>query len=110
MIAAFGISKSRGEDTTVLVAEASGINRELADLESRLADAQRRLNEFLAGVPNLPHESVPVGKGEADNAEQRRWGEPRRFDFAPKDHVDLGEALGQLDFAAGSKIAAAGSC
>ena len=100
-----GQAKSRGEDTTVLVAEASGINRELADLESRLADAQRRLNEFLAGVPNLPHESVPVGKGEADNAEQRRWGEPRRFDFAPKDHVDLGEALGQLDFAAGSKIA-----
>jgi seryl-tRNA synthetase len=100
-----GQAKSRGEDTTVLVAEASGINLELADLESRLADAQRRLNEFLAGVPNLPHESVPVGKGEADNAEQRRWGEPRRFDFAPKDHVDLGEALGQLDFAAGSKIA-----
>ena len=100
-----GQAKSRGEDTTVLVAEASGISRELADLESRLADAQRRLNEFLAGVPNLPHESVPVGKGEADNAEQRRWGEPRRFDFAPKDHVDLGEALGQLDFAAGSKIA-----
>jgi seryl-tRNA synthetase len=100
-----GQAKSRGEDTTVLVAEATGINRELAELEARLADAQRRLTEFLAGVPNLPHESVPVGKGEADNAEQRRWGEPRRFDFAPKDHVDLGEALGQLDFAAGSKIA-----
>jgi len=100
-----GQAKSRGEDTTVLVAEASGINRELTELEVRLTDAQRRLNEFLAGVPNLPHESVPVGKGEADNAEQRRWGEPRRFDFAPKDHVDLGEALGQLDFAAGSKIA-----
>jgi seryl-tRNA synthetase len=100
-----GQAKSRGEDTTVLVAEAGGINRELAELESRLGDAQRRLNEFLAAVPNLPHSSVPVGKGEADNVEQRRWGTPRTLDFPPKDHVDLGEALGQLDFAAGSKIA-----
>jgi seryl-tRNA synthetase len=100
-----GQAKSRGEDTTVLVAEAGGINRELAELESRLGDAQRRLNEFLAAVPNLPHSSVPVGKGEADNVEQRRWGTPRTLGFPAKDHVDLGEALGQLDFAAGSKIA-----
>jgi len=99
-----GQAKSRGEDTTVLVAEASGINRELGELEARLAEAQRRLNDFLAGVPNLPHASVPVGKSEADNVEQRRWGEPRRFDFPVKDHVDLGEGLGQLDFATGSKI------
>jgi len=99
-----GQAKSRGEDTTVLVAEASGINRELGELEARLAEAQRRLNDFLAGVPNLPHPSVPVGKSEADNVEQRRWGEPRRFDFPVKDHVDLGEGLGQLDFATGSKI------
>jgi len=100
-----GQAKSRGEDTTVLVAEAGGINRELAALEARLGDAQRRLNEFLAAVPNLPHSSVPVGKGEADNVEQRRWGAPRELGFPAKDHVDLGEALGQLDFAAGSKIA-----
>jgi len=99
-----GQAKSRGEDTTVLVAEASGINRELGELEARLAEAQRRLNDFLAGVPNLPHASVPVGKSEADNVEQRRWGEPRRFDFPVKDHVDLGEGLGQLDFATRSKI------
>ena len=100
-----GQAKSRGEDTTVLVAEASGINRELAELEARLSDAQRRLTDFLAAVPNLPHSSVPVGKGEAENVEQRRWGTPRALDFPAKDHVDLGEALGQLDFAAGSKIA-----
>jgi len=100
-----GQAKARGEDTTVLVAEAGGINRELGELEARLSDAQRRLTDFLAGVPNLPDASVPVGRGEADNVEQRRWGEPRALEFTAKDHVDLGEALGQLDFAAGSKIA-----
>jgi seryl-tRNA synthetase len=99
-----GQAKSRGEDTSALVAEAGGMNRELGELEARLADAQRRLNEFLAGVPNLPHASVPQGKGEADNVEQRSWGAPRPVDFAVKDHVDLGEGLGQLDFALGSKI------
>jgi len=100
-----GQAKSRGEDPAVLLAEAGGINRELGELEARLADAQRRLRDFLAGVPNLPHASVPRGRGEADNVEQRRWGAPRAFDFAVKDHVDLGEGLGQLDFALGSKIA-----
>jgi len=100
-----GQAKSSGEDTAALVAEANRINRELGELEGRLADAQRRLHEFLSGVPNLPHTSVPVGRGDADNVEQRRWGEPRPVTFAVRDHVDLGEALGQLDFAAGSKIA-----
>ena len=100
-----GQAKSRGEDTAVLLAEAGGINRELGELEARLADAQRQLRDFLAGIPNLPHASVPQGRGEADNVEQRRWGEPRAFDFAVKDHVDLGEGLGQLDFVLGSKIA-----
>jgi len=100
-----GQAKARGEDTTVLVAEAGGINHELGELEARLSDAQRRLNDFLAGIPNLPDPSVPVGKGDADNVEQRRWGVPQHLDFTVKDHVDLGEALGQLDFAAGSKIA-----
>jgi len=99
-----GQAKSRGEDTTDLVAQAGGINRELGELEARLTEAQRRLNDFLAGIPNLPDASVPVGRSEADNVEQRRWGEPRRFDFPVKDHVDVGEGLGQLDFAAGSKI------
>jgi len=100
-----GQAKSRGEDTAVLVAEAGGINRELDELEARLAQAQRRLQEFLAGVPNPPHASVPVGRGDADNVELRRWGEPRNTNFVVKDHVDVGEALGQLDFATGSKIA-----
>ncbi len=100
-----GQAKAKGEDIASLMAEAGGANRALNELEGQLADAQRRLHDFLAGVPNLPDRSVPVGKGEADNVAQRRWGEPRDVDFTVKDHVDLGEALGQLDFAAASKIA-----
>jgi seryl-tRNA synthetase len=100
-----GQAKAKGEDIASLMAEGGGANRTLNELEGQLADAQRRLHDFLAGVPNLPDRSVPVGKGEADNVEQRRWGVPRDVDFTVKDHVDLGEALGQLDFAAASKIA-----
>jgi seryl-tRNA synthetase len=100
-----GQAKAKGEDTAGLMAEAGGANRELNDLEARLADAQRRLHDFLAEVPNLPHPSVPQGTGAGDNVEQRRWGEPRRSNFPVKDHVDVGEGLGQLDFATGSKIA-----
>ncbi len=100
-----GQAKAKGEDTAGLMAEAGGANRELNDLEARLADAQRRLHDFLAQVPNLPHPSVPQGTGAGDNVEQRRWGEPRRSNFPVKDHVDVGEGLGQLDFATGSKIA-----
>jgi seryl-tRNA synthetase len=68
------------------------------------------LNEFdafLEMIPNVPHESVPAGKSEADNVESKRWGTPRSYDFAVKDHVDLGEALGQLDFATAVKITGA---
>jgi len=61
----------------------------------------------VALIPNLPQEGVPVGKSEADNVEISRWGTPRQFDFVVKDHVDLGEALGQLDFATAAKIAGA---
>ena len=100
-----GRAKAKGEDTAHLMAEASGANRELSELEGRLADAQRRLHDFLAGVPNPPHASVPQGTGADDNVEQRRWGDPRRTDFPVKDHVDVGEGLGQLDFATASKIA-----
>ncbi len=100
-----GQAKAKGEDTAGLMAEAGGANRELNDLEARLADTQRRLHDFLAQVPNLPHPSVPQGTGAGDNVEQRRWGEPRRSNFPVKDHVDVGEGLGQLDFATGSKIA-----
>jgi seryl-tRNA synthetase len=81
------------------------VNAELGKLEDELGRLQARLQEFLSGVPNVPHESVPVGKGAEDNVEVRRVGEPRRFDFTPKDHVDLGAGLGMLDFDRAAKIA-----
>jgi seryl-tRNA synthetase len=99
-----GMLKGKGEDTTAVMAEVSGLGDELKQLETRLGELQGELNDFLMGVPNLPHESVAVGKDETANVEVSRWGTPRAFDFPVRDHVDLGEGLGQLDFAAAVKI------
>jgi seryl-tRNA synthetase len=101
-----GQLKGKGGDASALMAEVAGIPDQLKAIEARLGDIQQRLQPMLMGVPNLPHQSVPVGKSEEQNVEVRRWGDPRKFDFAVKDHVDLGEPLG-LDFAAGAKIAGA---
>jgi seryl-tRNA synthetase len=102
-----GQAKGKGEDLAPLMAEAGSANARLDDLEKRLEEIQQRLQAFLAVIPNPPHESVPAGKSAEDNVEQRRWGAPRGFDFPVKDHVDLGEGLGLLDFAAATKIAGA---
>jgi seryl-tRNA synthetase len=102
-----GQAKAKGEDVAPLMAEANAVNARLGELEKKLEEAQQRLHDFLAVIPNPPHESVPTGKSADDNVEQRRWGAPRAFDFAAKDHVDVGEGLGQLDFAAATKIAGA---
>ena len=99
-----GMMKGKGEDTTAVMAEVAGLGDEQKQLESRLSELQAELNDFLMGVPNLPHESVAVGKDETANVEVSRWGTPRTFDFPVRDHVDLGEGLGQLDFAAAVKI------
>jgi seryl-tRNA synthetase len=89
-----GHLKAKGGDTAAVMAEVGGIGDELAASEKRLDEIQSAMQAMLAMVPNLPHESVPVGSDEHGNQEVRRWGEPRRFDFAPKDHVDVGSALG----------------
>jgi seryl-tRNA synthetase len=102
-----GQAKAKGEDTAPLMAEANAVNERLGELEKKLEEAQQRLQAFLAVIPNPPHESVPAGKSADDNVEQRRWGAPRAFDFAVKDHVDVGEGLGLLDFAAATRIAGA---
>ena len=102
-----GQLKSKGEDASGVMAEVANLKTELEANEVRLADLLKELDAFVATIPNLPQESVPVGKSEADNVEVRRWGTPRAFDFPVKDHVDLGEALGQLDFATAAKIAGA---
>jgi len=99
-----GMMKGKGEDTTAVMTEVAGLGDELKQMEERLAALQTEINDFLMGVPNLPHESVAVGKDETANLEVSRWGSPRTFDFAVRDHVDLGEGLGQLDFAAAVKI------
>jgi len=102
-----GQAKAKGEDTAALMAEANAVNARVGELEKKLQEAQQRLHDFLAVIPNPPHESVPAGKSAEDNVEQRRWGTPRAFEFPVKDHVDVGEGLGQLDFAAATKIAGA---
>jgi seryl-tRNA synthetase len=99
-----GMLKGKGEDTSAVMADVAGLGDELKQLETRLGELQAELNDFLMGVPNLPHESVAVGKDETANVEVSRWGTPRQFDFPVRDHVDLGEGLGQLDFAAAVKI------
>jgi seryl-tRNA synthetase len=101
-----GIAKSKGEDVSTVLAEVANLGDELKAAEEKLLVIQAQLQDFLLSLPNLPHASVPAGKSEADNVEVRRWGTPRTFDFEPKDHVDVGGALG-LDFDAGAKLAGA---
>lgn len=99
-----GMMKGKGEDTTAVMAEVAGLGDELKQMEERLGALQTEINDFLMGIPNLPHASVAVGKDESANVEVSRWGTPRSFDFEVRDHVDIGEGLGQLDFAAAVKI------
>jgi seryl-tRNA synthetase len=99
-----GFAKSRGKDVAPLLAQVEEAKQTLARNESALAALQAEFDDFLARLPNLPHVSVPDGKNEADNVELRRFGTPRTFDFPVKDHADLGEALGQMDFAAAAKL------
>jgi len=104
---AIGMAKAKGEDTTALMAEVAGIGDQLKANEQALAEVQERLATASLGIPNLPHESVPVGNDEGGNAEQHRWGTPRAFDFTVKDHVELGAHNGWLDGDTGAKLSGA---
>ncbi|BAV33567.1 seryl-tRNA synthetase [Sulfuricaulis limicola] len=104
---AIGAAKSKGEDSSRLMQEVAQIGDALKQSETELEQIQRDLDEIALGIPNIPHASVPDGKDENDNKEVRRRGEPRQFDFTPKDHVDLGAALGMMDFDSAAKIAGA---
>jgi seryl-tRNA synthetase len=104
---AIGQAKAKGEDTAPLMAEVAGIGDQLKANESALAEVQGKLAAIALGIPNLPHESVPLGKDESENAEQLRWGTPRTFDFEVKDHVDLGARHGWLDADAGARLSGA---
>ena len=101
-----GQAKGKGEDASALLAEVNVVTQEQAGIPAELESVQASLDALLASLPNLPHESVPVGRSEADNVEVRRWGTPATFDFAVKDHLDVGEPLG-LDAAAGAKLSGA---
>ncbi|MBZ0105548.1 MAG: serine--tRNA ligase [Sulfuricella denitrificans] len=102
-----GQAKAKGEDVSAIMAEVANLGDELKAAEEKLGFIQIRMQELLSNIPNLPHESVPVGKSEADNVEVRRVGTPRSFDFEVRDHVDVGEGLKQLDFATAGKISGA---
>ena len=101
-----GIAKSKGEDVSAIMAEVASLGDELKTCETNLAALQDKLNALLLTIPNLPHESVPLGKDEADNIEVRKVGTPRQFDFEIRDHVDVGAPLG-LDFDSGAKLSGA---
>jgi seryl-tRNA synthetase len=98
-----GILKSRGEDASAVLAEVASIPDAVKAQEAKLADVQARLSTLLLNAPNVPHASVPVGRSSEDNVEVRRWGTPRTFDFAVRDHVDVGAPLG-LDFDTAAKL------
>ena len=102
-----GMLKGKGEDASGVLAEVAGIGDELKRNEDALAALQERYNAFVAVIPNLPHESAPVGSDETGNVELLRWGTPRSFDFPVKDHVEIGEGLGGLDFETAAKISGA---
>ncbi|SEP78328.1 seryl-tRNA synthetase [Solimonas aquatica] len=101
-----GAAKAKGEDVTPILADMDRIKAQLADNEGKLAVLQGLLDDFLARLPNIPDASVPDGRDENDNVELRRWGTPRPSEGA-KDHADLGEALGLMDFAAAAKLTGA---
>ncbi|WP_377701053.1 serine--tRNA ligase [Pseudoduganella sp. UC29_71] len=98
-----GMLKGKGEDTTAVMAEVAGLGDELKNNEQALSAVQAKMSDFMQAVPNLPHESVPVGMDETGNIEVRKVGTPRAFDFEVKDHVDVGAALG-LDFDTATKL------
>jgi seryl-tRNA synthetase len=104
---AIGQAKAKGEDVSALMGEVAGFGEELKASETRLEDIRAQIEAVALGIPNIPHESVPLGQDEAHNAEQRRWGAPRTFDFAVKDHVELGARNGWLDGDTAAKLSGA---
>ncbi|MFZ1444576.1 MAG: serine--tRNA ligase [Candidatus Dechloromonas phosphoritropha] len=102
-----GMLKGKGEDASGVMAQVGAIGDELKASEIHLGELLEKFTAILAGLPNIPDDSVPVGSDENANVEIRRWGTPRVFDFPVKDHTDVGEALGQLDFTTAAKISGA---
>ena len=104
---AVGMAKGKGEDASALLARAEELTKSLAVSDAAIASVQQQLDAWQLGLPNTLHESVPEGRDESANVEVRKHGTPRAFDFTPKDHVELGEKLGGLDFETAVKISGA---
>ena len=102
-----GQAKAKGEDVAGMLEDSILNNDMLLAVDDLIEKAKIDLKEFVSLIPNLPHDSVPIGVSSEQNVEVRRWGEPRKFDFAVKDHVDLGAGLDGMDFDAGAKLAGA---
>ena len=99
--------KKSGQDAAALIAETKNLREQVEELGKAAEEYETRLRQILVGIPNIPHESVPVGKSAEDNVEVRRWGTPPKFDFAPKPHWEIGEQLGVLDLERAAKISGA---
>jgi seryl-tRNA synthetase len=99
--------KKAGQDATAAIAETKELREQIQAREKTAADLDARLRDILAGIPNMPHESVPVGHSAEENVEVRRWGTPPKFDFAPKPHWELGAELGVLDLERAVKLTGA---
>ena len=102
-----GVAKSQGEDIAPLLAAVKDLGDKLESSEAALQEVQKSLSDIELGLPNLLADDVPDGAGDADNAEVRRWGKPAELGFAAKDHIELGEQLGMLDFESASRISGA---
>lgn len=103
-----GAMKKSGADTSALQAEMKGIGEKIAALDGEIRELDEQLKGWMLKIPNVPHESVPRGTDASGNVEDRRWGEPRKFDFKPKNHIELGTALGLFDFERAARMSGAG--
>jgi len=99
--------KKSGQDASALIAETKNLREQVEELGKAAEEYETRLRQILVGIPNIPHPSVPVGKSADDNREERRWGVPPKFDFAPKPHWEIGEQLGVLDLERAAKLSGA---
>lgn len=99
-----GIAKAQDQDAQPILDSVANIGEQIKGLQSELTELQQSIHAIYSEIPNLPHASVPVGQDEKDNLEVRKWGTPPSFDFAVKDHVDLGEGLGMMDYEAAARL------
>ena len=102
-----GKLRSKKQDASPLIEEMKGVGEKIRELDEKIKALDEHTTDFLLNVPNIPDESVPVGKNETENVELRKWGQPKEFDFEPLNHWDIGEILGILDFERAAKIAGA---